>query len=352
MGQDPIRVAQFGLGPIGLGCVAAVLRRNDALQLVGAIDTDPAKAGRDVGELLDGTPVGVVVADDADQALERSGPDVVIHTTSSFLGRVADQLECCLRHGAHVISSTEELLFPWHRHPELSAGLDRASRERGVSLLGSGVNPGFVMDSLALAASGVCRELRCVEARRVVDAGKRRLPLQRKVGAGSSAEEFEARKRAGTLGHIGLVESLRLVAHGLGWPLERVEERLDPVLAEVDRSTEHLSICAGDVAGIHHTARGFVAGVQRISLDLRMYVGAEAPHDHVRLDGEPHVELRVPGGIFGDSATVAVLLNAVPRLIEARPGLLTMLDLPLLRSCGSVPAEGPTGRAARGAPSA
>jgi 4-hydroxy-tetrahydrodipicolinate reductase len=340
MSDRPLRVVQFGLGPIGAACAAAVLERRPSLELVGAIDVDPAKAGADVGELLGGASLGVKVSDDAERTLARARPDAVLHATSSFLDRVAGQLELCARHGAHVVSSTEELLFPWERHPVLAERLDALAREHGATLLGTGVNPGFVMDTLALAASGVCRELRRVEARRVVDAGLRRLPLQRKVGAGLSAAEFAARKQAGTLGHVGLVESLQLVAHGLRWPLERVDEELQPVPAAADRVTEHLALKAGDVAGIHHTARGFVGGVERISLDLRMYVGADDPLDRVLLDGDPPVDLRVHGGIFGDSATVAVLVNALPRVLEARRGLITMLDLPLLRAAAVLPRSG------------
>jgi 4-hydroxy-tetrahydrodipicolinate reductase len=245
---------------------------------------------------------------------------------------VTDQLELCIRAGANVASSTEELLFPYDRHPELSARIDGLARNHGVTVLGTGVNPGYVMDSLALMATGVCREVRRMKIERVVDASRRRLPLQRKVGAGLTPEAFEQRKRAGAFGHIGLRESLLLVAAGLGWPLERVEERLDPVIADGEVETPHLRVRAGQVAGIHHTVRGYRNGDEAIALDLKMYVGATEPRDAIRVDGDPPIDLVIRGGVFGDTATVATLINAVPAVVSAEPGLTTVMDLPLPRA--------------------
>ena len=232
----------------------------------------------------------------------------------------------------NVVSSTEELLFPYDRHPRLSARLDEQARAHGVTVLGTGVNPGYVMDSLALMATGVCREVRRLDIERVVDAAQRRLPLQRKVGAGLTPAEFDERKRAGAFGHIGLVESALLVADGLGWPLDRVDERLEPVIAPTDVETPFLRVTAGQVAGIHHTVRGHRGESEVLSLDLRMYVGAENPRDAIRVDGDPPIDLLVRGGVFGDTATVATLVNAVPLVVAAAPGLVTVKDLPLPRA--------------------
>ncbi|MCP3979287.1 MAG: dihydrodipicolinate reductase [bacterium] len=327
------RVVQYGLGPIGVECVRTLLERGEPGTLVGAVDIDPQKVGLDVGRLLGRTdPVGVTVTDDAGAVLRETDPDVVLHTSSSFLDRAAGQLEACIRAGAHVVSSCEELLYPYDRHPEISRRLDALAREHGVGVLGTGVNPGYVMDSLALMATGVCRSVRHVRAVRVVDAALRRLPLLRKVGAGLTPEQFQAKKAAGGFGHIGLVESLRLVAAGLGLTLDRVDEQLHPVPAASEIVTPEVTVAAGAVAGIHHTAAGFVDGDERVKLDLEMYAGAPDPHDAVVVLGDPPVDLLIRGGVFGDTATVAVLLNAIPRVAEAAPGLLTMADIPLLRA--------------------
>ncbi len=334
----PLRIVQYGLGPIGLETARAVRKAGGRLRLVGAIDTDPAKAGRSVGELLGEAPDALIVSADAPRLLAEARPNVALHTTSSFLPRVMDQLLACAEAGVHVVSSTEELFYPYARHPELAAALDAAARKAGVVLTGTGVNPGFVMDVLALAATGVCTEVRAVHAERVVDAGLRREPLQRKVGAGLSPEAFAAKKAAGGFGHIGLVESLRFLAAGLGLPLARVEETLEPVLSPRPAETPFLRLGAGDVAGIHHRAAGYdAAGAAVATLDLRMFVGAEAPYDAVTVEGAPPVRLRIEGGVFGDTATVAMLINMIPSVVSAAPGLRCAYDLAPPRAWAAAP---------------
>ncbi len=337
---EPIRVVQYGLGPIGVETARTVLAKQNTgrIRLVGAIDVDPAKTGRDVAELLGlAAPTGIVVSADAAAVLAETRPDVVLHTTSSFLDRMHKQLLTCARAGAHVVSSTEELSFPFDRHPALAAELDRAAREHGVVLLGTGVNPGYAMDTLALTATGVCADVSVVRVERVVDAGRRRLPLQRKVGAGLTEAEFFERKQTGTFGHIGLRESLLFVAHGLGWALDRIEETLDPVVSPRDVETPFLRVPRGRVAGIHHAIVGYQHDSPVLALDLKMYVGADEPRDAVRVEGDPPIDLVVRGGIFGDTATVAALVNMVPLVLGAPPGLRTMQDLPVPRAFASTP---------------
>lgn len=335
---QPLKVVQFGIGPIGQSCLRTILDKSDHLTLVGAIDIDPDKVGRDVSEILGlDSPTGVTVTSDAEELLGKTDVDVVVHTTSSFLAKMYDQLILCARNGTDVVSSTEELSYPYKRHPEISRELDEVALENGVTIIGTGVNPGYAMDALALMATGVCNEVRRVTVHREVDAGLRRKPLQKKVGAGISAEEFAQRKATGEFGHIGLVESLYLVADGLGWSLENIEETLDPVLAEDRIETPHFIVEPGRVAGIHHAAKGFVDGKRAVSLDLKMFVGAKNPRDAVLVEGDPPIDLVVRGGIFGDSATVAALVNGIPLAREAQPGLKTVKDIPLLRAFGTTP---------------
>ena len=338
---DPIRVVQYGLGPIGLASVAVILDKQatGSLQLVGAIDIDPEKAGRDVSALLNrAEETGVVVSADARSLLAETKPDVVVHTTSSFLDRIQDQFVLCAEAGAHVVSSTEELAYPFDRHPAISAALDRVAKENGVVLLGTGVNPGFAMDTLVLAATGACTDVSRITVERVLDAGKRREPLQRKVGAGLSVEEWEAKKKTGTFGHIGLRESLLLVADGLAWHVDRIEETLNPMIAPECIETPFLTVQAGEAAGIHHVVAGYRGSTVRLSLDLKMYVGAHEPRDAISVEGTPPIDLIVRDGIFGDTATIAALVNAVPLVMNAPPGLLTMKDLPVPRAFATTPA--------------
>jgi hypothetical protein len=329
-------VVQYGIGPIGQSCLRTILSKKDHINLVGVIDIDPAKAGKDVSEILGlDAPTGVIVSPDADKVLSSTKPDVVVHTTSSFLARMYDQLILCARHGASVISSTEELSYPYVRHPEISAELDRVARENGVTLLGTGVNPGYAMDALALMATGVCNEVRSVTIHREVDAGLRRLPLQQKVGAGITEAEFAEKKATGLFGHIGLVESIRMVADGLGWNIDRIVEHLDPVISSKEVVTPYLTVKKGSVAGIHHHAYGYDGDTLLLTLDLKMFVGAEDPRDAVKVDGDPPMDLVVKGGIFGDTATVATLINGIPQAFFAEPGLKTVKDVPLVRAFGT-----------------
>lgn len=333
--NTPLRVVQYGLGPIGQEVARTVLEKEDSgsLELVGAIDIDPEKVGQDVAELIGhSSPAGVQVQAEADRVLSETEPDVVLHTTTSFLDGVEDQLKQCVEAGAHVVSSTEELAYPFQRHPQLSEELDAAARENEAVIVGTGVNPGYAMDTLALAATGVCVSVDAVAVERVVDASERRRPLQEKIGAGLSTGAFAEKKATGTFGHIGLRESLLLLADGLGWALEEVEETLDPVVAEKTVETPYLTAEEGEVAGIHHAIEGRINGEVALSLSLKMYVGAEASRDAVAVDGDPPIDLVVENGIFGDTATVGALVNTIPRVMQAEPGLCTMKDLAVPRA--------------------
>lgn len=324
-----IRVVQFGLGPIG-GSIARLMRRKAGLEIVGGIDRDPAKAGRDLGELIKApdAPWGIPVWPGAAAALD-GRVDLVIHSTSSYLERVRDELLACVAAGCCVVSTCEELAYPLRKHPELSAELDRAAKEEGVALVGTGVNPGFVMDKLLLVASAACQRVEFARATRIVNASKRRLPLQKKIGAGMTPQEFRNQVDAGAIKHHGLPESIAMVADGLGFQLDDITETIEPVIARETVRTEYLEVSAGQVAGVHQIARGISAGREKVFMELQMYVGAEQPADTVELRGEPNLTMTIPGGTHGDLATAAIAVNAVPAILAAPAGLRTMRDLPI-----------------------
>lgn len=330
------RVVQYGMGPIGQSCLRTILAKDSALELVGAIDIDPDKVGKDVADIIGrDEKTGLTVSADVQTVLESTKPDAVVHTTSSFLDRMYDQLILCAKSGVNVVSSTEELVFPFDRYPEISHQIDAAAKENGITILGTGVNPGYAMDALALMATGVCNEVTRIEVNRVVDAGLRRLPLQIKVGAALTAEVFEERKATGKFGHIGLVESVRLVASGLGWTLSRIDEQLNAVISERKVVTPYLTVEEGQVAGIHHSASGYIGDEEVLSLNLQMFVGAEDPRDAISVHGDPPIDLLIRGGIFGDTATVATLINGIPQVVSGVPGLATVVDVPLPKAFGT-----------------
>jgi hypothetical protein len=327
--KKKIRVLQYGVGPIGAS-IARLMRQKAALEIVGAIDKDPAKAGRDLGEVAGATdaPWGVTVAADSARLLAKP-VDVVIHSTSSYLPSVMEQLLECLGAGCCVVSTCEELAYPYRKHPDLSAQLDAAAKEEGVALVGTGVNPGFVMDKLVLTLSSVSQSVEWAKAVRVVDASKRRLPLQKKIGAGMTPEEFRAQISAGVIKHHGLPESIAMVADGLGFELDDISETIEPMIAEESVKTEFLEVAPGQVAGVHQIARGTDGGKEKIYMELKMFVGAKDPADSIELRGEPNLALTIPGGTHGDVATAAVVVNAIPSILAAQSGLRTARDLPL-----------------------
>lgn len=326
-----IAVASYGLGPIGQG-IAQLAARRTGVRFVGAVDIDPAKLGTDFGTLLGLAPSGVSVSADIETAFAAQKPDVVFHATGSSLARVEPQLQQLLAQGVHVISTCEELAYPWSASPALSEALDATARRHGVCLLGTGVNPGYAMDALPLALTAPCREVQSVSVLRVVDAGKRRAQLQQKVGAGITVAQFDERVKAGTLRHVGLPESLQMIAGGLGWRLERATDDIQPVLADMQMQTDHVLVEAGQVAGVRQVACGYIGGREVIRLELRMYVGAADPQDTVIIAGDPPVHMTIAGGLHGDLATAAMIVNAVPSVMRARPGLATMADLPLVHA--------------------
>src|ERR1700730_5650583 len=264
------------------------MREKQALELIGAIDKDPAKAGRDLGEVVGATdaPWGVVVSPHAATVLEKP-LDVIVPSTSSYLTSVMDQLLECIAAGCCIVSTCEELAYPFRKHPELSQKLDAAAKEEGVALVGTGVNPGFVMDKLVLTLSAAAQRIDWLSAVRIVDASKRRLPLQKKIGAGMTPEEFRAQVAAGVIKHHGLPEAIAMVADGLGFSLDNISETINPVIAEEEVKTEFLQVARGQAAGVHQVARGTVSGKEKIYMELKMCVGAKHASDTIELKGEP-----------------------------------------------------------------
>jgi 4-hydroxy-tetrahydrodipicolinate reductase len=240
-----------------------------------------------------------------------------------------DQLLECLGAESCVVSTCEELAYPFWKYPELSAKLDEEAKTWGVALVGTGVNPGFVMDKLAITLSSVSQQIEHAKSVRVVDAGKRRLPLQRKIGAGMGAEEFRAQVAAGLIKHHGLPESIAMVADALGFALDEITETIEPVIARELVKTEFLEVAVGQAAGVHQIARGIVAGEEKIYMELQMYVGAKDPYDMIELTGTPGLKLTIPGGTHGDLATAAVVVNTIPAILAAPAGLRTSRDLPM-----------------------
>ena len=318
-------VVQYGVGPIGAEIAALAVDRG--FDVVGAIDIDPEKVGRELGDVLEGEPSpDVTITDDPSEALD-ANPDLVFHATGSALTDVAPQLETCLARGVTVVSTAEELSYPWRTNAEVAEDLDTVARRGGATLLGTGINPGFAMDLLPTILSLPCRRVESVTVRRLQDAGTRREPLQRKIGCGQSVETFDREVRS-TGGHVGLEESTAMLAAGLGWDLDRFEMSIDPVVASEPRASDVITVDPGQVAGIVQEGIGYVDGESRLRLELEMTIGAESPYDVVEIAGVPALSVRTVGGFHGDVTTPALVVNAARGALTAEPGLYTVLDLP------------------------
>jgi 4-hydroxy-tetrahydrodipicolinate reductase len=325
-----LKVVLVGLGPIGQN-IARLVLETEGLHVVGAADLSPSLSGKDLGAVLGLTRrLRVKVAGDPARFVRRARADVAVLCTSSSFKAIKPQVAALVQRGMSVVSTCEELAFPTPEHAAGFRELDRLAQRKKVTVLSTGVNPGYAMDALALMLTAPCARVNRVAVTRVVDARTRRLPLQRKIGAGLSLPQFRRAITEGSVRHVGLVESVHMIASSLGWKLERVDETVDPAIAPRDLETDYLRIPAGSVAGIKQVARGYQNGDLAISLDLQMYVGAESPRDHVLIDGLPPVDMTVTGGIAGDLGTAAIVVNSIPKAMAARPGLLSVKDLPLV----------------------
>ena len=329
------RVIQYGLGPVGQMVTRDLLARG-AFEIVGAVDVDTAKVGRDVATLagLD-EPIGVVVSPDAGAVLSVEADAVVLTTTSSVVD-AERQIAPCVAAGKHVVSTCEELAYPWRTQPDLAHRLNTAAKANHVTVLGTGVNPGFLMDLLPVVVSGVCRRVDAIRIERIQGAQHRRVPFQRKIGAGLTLERFESRRRDGSLRHVGLTESMHMIAARLGWQLDRTEDRVEPVVADRRIETPGMTVEAGEALGVCQTGRGWRDGREVLTLVFTAAVGQPEPRDRVRIDGEPPMDVIVEGGTHGDVATTSITVNAIPVVCRAPAGLRTMADIePVSCFCGA-----------------
>lgn len=324
-----IRVMHFGLGPIGAAIVKQVARR-PGFKIVGGIDIDPAKVGRDLGDVV-GLPkrIGVKVSGDAAKALKAAKPDVVMLCTASSIKQVMPQIETILKSKTPIVSTTEELSYPGYTHIKQARQIHAWAKKAKVGVLGTGVNPGFAMDVLPIALTAVCERVERVSVNRVQDARIRRLPFQQKIGVGLTTEQFQRKVDDGSVRHVGLTESIAMIADALGWNLDRITDVIQPKLASVTISSEYLAVDPGYVSGIVQDGVGYRKGEPVIKLHMEAYLGSPETYDSVDVEGSPSLSMRISGGIHGDVATASIAVNSIPKILRAAPGLHTMRDLEL-----------------------
>lgn len=324
-------VVMVGLGEIGREAARAVASIPE-LALVGAVDRASELTGRPLSDVLGLLVPEVTVTNLPDDAFRAAQGGVVVHATGSRLEQVVEEIEAAVRAGLSVVSSCEELAWPWVRHPQLAERLDTLALKHGVSVLGTGVNPGFILDRMVAMLGQATGRVERIEAVRVVDAALRREGLQRKTGAGLKESDFHKAVADNVVGHVGLMESAALAAMGVGHSVDEVDEDIQPVFATSRQRALFGVVRPGEISGVRQIARAYEDGREVARLDLTLALGAADPHDEIRIFGEQPLTMTIRGGVPGDSATAWLLANAALQVGRgAEPGLLTSLDLPVGR---------------------
>lgn len=327
MRTPSLRVIQYGLGPIGSAVARLVTERPD-LELVGGVDIAPEKVGVDVGQVIGwSSSMGFPTNASLSEVLNRTEADVVIHTTSSYFDLFKPQIEEILEAGLDVVSTSEELSFPWIANHEVASELDAIARKAGKTALGTGVNPGFLMDTLPIALTGICQTVNHIAVTRVINASERRGPFQAKIGSGMTKDAFMDKMESGRMGHVGLPESMAMLFDTLGRRMTRYEDAVEPVIAEAVTQTDAFTVQPGEVKGLRQVAKGYDADGEFAALTFIAALDMGESGDAITITGQPTLEVKLQG-TNGDLSTVAMAVNAVRRVHEAPAGLLTMRDIP------------------------
>ncbi|MDN5201145.1 hypothetical protein QQ008_07225 [Fulvivirgaceae bacterium BMA10] len=324
-----IKIIQVGMGPLGTK-IAEFIKNREGLTTVAAIDKNPDLVGKSLKELNEVLSDDIKISDDLVEAVQHRKPDVAVLTTVSDMERITAQVQEIVSLGIPVVSTCEELSYPWNNACHLAQQIDESAKSNKVAVVGTGVNPGFLMDSLPTFLTSVCQNVKSILVNRYQDAQYRRLPFQKKIGAGLTLEEFNKRKQEGSLRHVGLTESMQLIANRLGWELDNTEDIIDPVIAENEIVTPAMIIPKGNATGVKQVGKAYINGEAKITLVFQASVSETESFDEILIKGDPEIRSKIIGGVNGDIATCAITINTISQVLNARPGLRTMADIPLV----------------------
>ena len=332
--RDLVRVLVLGTGQMGSG-IARLALEKQGLELVGAYGRRRERAGTDLGRAIGlGRDLGILISPDLGAVTAQAQPHVAIQATCSRLTDALPEISTLVRNGVHVISIAEEMAYPVAKSPAVAAELHRLAVEHGVAVLGTGINPGLVLDLLIITLSGVCSDIQSISARRVNDLSPYGPSVLASQGVGLTPQAFRAGLDNGTVvGHFGFPESISMIADTLGWEVERIDESREPIVSNVRRETPFVTVEPGHVAGCMHTAVAYRSGKAVITLihpqQVHPHLEGVQTGDTIEITGTPSVRLagspEIPGGV----GTVALAVNLIPRVLNAAPGLHCMADLPV-----------------------
>lgn len=324
-----INIIQIGMGPLGIK-MAQYISARKGFETVAAVDLHPQLVGKPLQALSEELSTSVRIEENIENALASASnrPQVALLTTVSDMARITPQIEAIVAAGIPVVSTCEELSFPWQEDAALAERLDQAAKRAGVGVVGTGVNPGFLMDALPSFLTSVCQNVETVKVQRFQDATFRRVPFQKKIGAGLTLDQFADKIADGSLRHVGLSQSVQFIADKLGWKLDKTEDIISPVIAEEAIQVPSMNIAKGQAAGVHQLGKGWVDGEVKILLEFQAAIGEAVSYDEVIISGTPNVSSRIEGGVNGDIATCAITINTIRPILQAQPGLHTMGTIP------------------------
>ena len=322
-----IKVIQIGFGPLGVQ-TAKFIAKKSTIKTVAVVDNDPDLYNKNINDFSSDLDNKICISNSVNEALKNINekPDVAIITTVSSLKEIYNQINEVVKHNINIISTCEELSYPWKTDPALSKKLNDLCKLNNVACLGTGVNPGFLMDYLPSVLSTVCKEINKIRIYRVQDASFRRIPFQKKIGAGLDLSEFKNKELEGTLRHVGLTESLHLLAKSLNFDIDNVTETLNPVICESDLNGS-INLKKGCARGVEQIAYGYLNSEVVIEMQFKAAVGESRSFDRIEVDGIPSFVSEIEGGINGDIATCSIAINSIKSIMKASPGLHTMADI-------------------------
>lgn len=337
--MENIRIALWGFGAMGSG-IAKVLMRKKGCEIVGVCDIHPARVGKSIYELTGverGAHKDVEICPDIDKVAARGAADICVIATDSFTKKIYPKIEKVISNGINVVCTAEEMSYPMAKEPELSKKMDELAKKNGVSILGTGINPGLMMDLLAICLSGCMTDVEAVECKRVNSLSPFGPAVMEEQGVGLTKEAFAKGVADGSLaGHVGFAESVGMIAEAFGWSVGKFEQQMKPIVTEVDRKSPYGFAKAGDVAGVNMTGQGYVDGEVKINMihpqQIEPEMGGTHTGDYITLKGTPNVNMAINPEVDGGIGTIAMIVNMIPHVINARPGLKTMLDLPVPRA--------------------
>ncbi len=330
--MDKIKVLHIGVGVLGIKIIKFLSERNN-FTITGAVDKDTKKINKSLKDFLKFSASDykkIQISSSVKEAVKEIKPDVAILTTVSSIKNIISQIEEIVEFKIPIVTTCEELSYPWRDYKEYAERIDKMAKDNNVAVLATGVNPGFIMDAFPIFLTSVCQKVNSIKISRIQNARFRRVPFQKKIGAGLTVEEFEKKKKDGTIRHVGLSESINMIGKSLNWKIDRTIDIISPVITSDEIVLDTFKIKVGEVAGVQQIGIGYVGNEEKIILLFRASIDEAQPVDKIEINGIPNIVSNITDGINGDIATCAITLNAIKQVLKAEPGLKTMIDIPLI----------------------